>query len=366
MAVPTETIWKIQPHTEAKHAILRKYLGAWLPIMTRFNGRVIYIDGFSGPGRYEGGEEGSPIIALRAALEHRQQFKAEIVLVFIDKDPQRIAHLMSELEKFNPPKNVVVNAPICGCFDETLTGLLDDLDKQRATLAPAFAFIDPFGFAQTPFSVIRRIMENPKCEVLITFTYESIARWLNHPDHQETFDALFGTTRWREARDMGTAAERRRFLRDLYQGQLKDSAGIGYVRSFRMMDSGNRTEYFLFFGSNNILGLKRMKEAMWKVDPTGRFQFSDATDPRQGVLLNLAPDFPLLERQMLNRFGGGRATIDKIEAFVVEETAFTHNHYKRRVLKKLEYQEPPGIRIVRAPRNRRRGTYPAGTIIRFP
>jgi hypothetical protein len=36
--------WPTEPHTEAKHAILRKYLGAWLPIMTKWNGRVLHID----------------------------------------------------------------------------------------------------------------------------------------------------------------------------------------------------------------------------------------------------------------------------------------------------------------------------------
>jgi hypothetical protein len=36
---------------------------AWVPILTRYYGRVVYIDGFAGPGIYVGGEEGSPIIA---------------------------------------------------------------------------------------------------------------------------------------------------------------------------------------------------------------------------------------------------------------------------------------------------------------
>ncbi|PIU78275.1 MAG: hypothetical protein COZ28_01740 [Candidatus Moranbacteria bacterium CG_4_10_14_3_um_filter_44_15] len=52
----TSTIWNIEPHTEEKHEILRKYLDAWLPIMTRWNGRVLYIDGFAGPGEYIGGK----------------------------------------------------------------------------------------------------------------------------------------------------------------------------------------------------------------------------------------------------------------------------------------------------------------------
>ena len=67
VAVPKDTIWPIEPHTAAKHQILRKYLDAWLPILGTYNNRMLYIDGFAGPGEYTGGEPGSPIIALEAA-----------------------------------------------------------------------------------------------------------------------------------------------------------------------------------------------------------------------------------------------------------------------------------------------------------
>ncbi len=62
--------WLLAPHTAAKLAILRSYLGAWFAILgrgTNFD-RIIYIDGFAGPGRYKGGEDGSPIVALKAAF----------------------------------------------------------------------------------------------------------------------------------------------------------------------------------------------------------------------------------------------------------------------------------------------------------
>jgi three-Cys-motif partner protein len=85
MAKPPETIWPIEEHTKAKHRILRRYLDAWLPIMSSRNRRLIYIDGFAGPGVYAGGEPGSPIIALNAYLEHkyRDRITAELVYAFI-------------------------------------------------------------------------------------------------------------------------------------------------------------------------------------------------------------------------------------------------------------------------------------------
>jgi hypothetical protein len=37
-----------------------------------------------------------------------------------------------------------------------------------------------------------------------------------------------------------------------------------------MSNSRDVTDYFLFYATNELLGLKKMKEAMWKVDESGR------------------------------------------------------------------------------------------------
>ena len=60
MATPKDTLWELDPHTLGKHLVLRAYLDAWLPVMGSWQGRLLFIDGFAGPGEYEGGEEGSP------------------------------------------------------------------------------------------------------------------------------------------------------------------------------------------------------------------------------------------------------------------------------------------------------------------
>src|SRR5437870_263200 len=94
------TVWPIEPHTLAKHRILRRYLDAWLPIMARWNPRIVIIDGFAGPGRYLGGEEGSPLIALRALLEHpHMQTRAglEVRFWFIEERVDRATALEQEL-----------------------------------------------------------------------------------------------------------------------------------------------------------------------------------------------------------------------------------------------------------------------------
>ena len=84
---PRTTKWPLKPHTLGKHMVLENYMQAWLPIMTRWNGRVLFIDAFAGPGEYECGERGSPVIALHALINHnaRRQMKSEINYLFIEK-----------------------------------------------------------------------------------------------------------------------------------------------------------------------------------------------------------------------------------------------------------------------------------------
>ena len=63
MAAPRETIWELKPHSLGKHLVLKEYLKAWLPILGQTQGRILFLDGFAGPGEYKGGEQGSPVIA---------------------------------------------------------------------------------------------------------------------------------------------------------------------------------------------------------------------------------------------------------------------------------------------------------------
>ncbi len=109
-----------------------------------------------------------------------------------------------------------------------------------------------------------------------------------------------------------------------------------------------------------------MKEAMWKVDESGGFSYSDATDPNQYVLLGAAPQLDILKKQIMNRFGGKTATIAEIEQFVVERTAFRETHYKTQILKPLEMADPEELVAINPRPKRRRGTYAdQGLIVRF-
>lgn len=363
MVTPKDTVWEIEPHTLAKHEILRRYLGAWFPILGTYNKRIVYIDGFCGPGLYKGGEVGSPIVALEEALKHNSRLAGnQLTFLFMDERSDRIAHLRNELKGLPLPGNFSVHA-VTGQFEAELTGLLDGLKSSGSQLAPTFAFVDPFGFKGLPFNLVRRLLENSKTEVLVNVMVDAINRFLEHPDAQtrQHIVDLFGTQRVLDvARNPYGRIDA---LRLLYQEQLSECAR--FVRYFEMRDCNGRTIYYLFFAGNHPLGHVRIKEAFWKVDPTSGYCFSDATNPNQLVLFEI-DETPRLAADLAKVFGNQRVTVEKIKKYVEDETPFIATHM-RGALGLLEQEN----RVVVAEfklngRKRRRNTYPEDAVVEFP
>lgn len=367
--MPIKTVtWKIEPHTEVKHAILRKYLDAWIPIISKFK-RANYIDGFAGAGKYSDGEDGSPIIAIKSLIEHKliNNINAEFNFLFIEEDNDRCNHLSSELTKINLtiPQNIKIKTQIeCGQFDEKLNAIFDVLENNHSKIAPTFVFIDPFGIKGVSIKTIKRIMANPSCEVFINFMYEELNRFINLPQNENHIKELFGEDiEWRKVKLITDPKERYNFLTSLYETQLRSICNIKHIRTFKMINKFNKDDYVLFFCTNEDLGLIKMKEAMWRIDNSGNFNFSDATyNPAQMTLFEIQPNYLQLKKLILTKFKGNDVSIESLEKFIWFETPFLVSHLRKPILDPMEKNAEIKISCLK---NRRICTYPKGTIIHF-
>lgn len=192
---------------------------------------------------------------------------------------------------------------------------------------------------------------------------DAFNRFLEHPKDsvvQYIVDA-FGTD---EAIQIAEAhGNRIEGLRTLYQSRLQQVAD--YVRYFEMRDRHNRTQYYLFFATNHERGHVKMKEAMWRVDPDGEFQFSDATNPNQLVLFESDTTSFLIEQLREEFAGKGAVTGDRIRKFVENRTAYLKKH----MTAALRQEEGAGRIKVEAKKldgkPRRANTYPDDAKIRF-
>jgi hypothetical protein len=249
-----------------------------------------------------------------------------------------------------------------GRFDEHLTTTLNVIEAQRKILAPAFVFIDPFGFSHTPFKTVKKVLGNSGCEVLVNFMYEEVNRFISIEEHAENFDQLFGTIEWRSVRTLSGPSLRRKAIHDIYLKQLKTCAT--YVHSFEMLNQGNSTDYFLFFATNNLRGLEKMKDAMWKVDGTGSFQFSDHVDARGLMsLFGADPNLAPLRDAIRKKFKGQQVRIESLRDWVIAETEFLPKHLKVPILAPMEAAGE--LSVVSPAPKRRKGTFSDGTILKF-
>ena len=325
------------------------------------NGRILFIDGFAGPGEYEDGAEGSPVVAMRVLAEHPAEIKAEVVFFFIESKPDRARHLEELVAQWRPRLPATVKVHVReGTFDVSMTDVLDQLNEHGRRMAPALVMIDPFGVKGMPMAVIRRIMANPRCEVYVSFMWEAMNRFVSEKGFEASLDQLFGTNDWQRAKEL-TGDERRNFLYALYRRQLK-GAGAKQVVHFHLF-AGNRRKYSIFFGTRHTKGSDRMKKAIWKVAPFGDFSFRGGQQD-QMVLFGDTPDTEPLRHALQDRFSdAGWVSIRNVLEFVrSDKTVYHDSQVKTLVLKPMEKQR---LLCVDGSTRTKRYTYPNDCRVKF-
>jgi three-Cys-motif partner protein len=369
------TVWPLEPHTEAKHDILKYYLKAWFPILATTHLRLLYVDGFAGPGEYKGGEDGSPIIALKVAKDHVLKAKLhrsdrELLFFFVEEDEARFHNLNQKIAELQLPDNFKIRTE-WGNFENVFgSALAEKIEMQGKRLAPSFVFIDPFGPTGFPLSLIGRIAKQPRSEVLITFNYQDLNRWfLQDGSKHRHVDALYGNNTWRQALNIPNSRKREGYLRIAYQNALES---LGWkVRPFRMINRHNLTQYYLFFATSNWRGMLEMKRAMWNAAPTGDFKYSDLTSPEQACLFEELYEKEYSQNLANQLYENRKGQIISKQVLLREDLAWhptcIESHLAK-ALKILEYESsPPKISAVLLPNNRKRRqhTYPDDCIIQF-
>jgi three-Cys-motif partner protein len=198
MATPTGDVWERDPHTGAKHDLLRRYLSAWLPILFTTHPRVTYVEGFAGPGVYSGGEPGSPVVAVEVVSSHRDLLAAHpsrfVDLLFVEEHPGRHRRLEHELavvaERLGAlPGNVTVHSPVQADCADVVPTLLSGIG---AWGYPMLVVLDSWGGPDVPSQLIAQVAANPSGEVLVTFGPSFLTRHGEDPSHADSGDAAFG------------------------------------------------------------------------------------------------------------------------------------------------------------------------------
>ena len=185
--------------TEDKLEILRRYLDEYTTALKYKGFRLIYVDAFAGPGwrtqksfytndynDFQELHKGSPQIALE--IDDKPFDK----LVFIEKDPQKVASLNKLKEKY-PKRNIEI---IKGDANKEIPKICQGLHRNDR----AVAFLDPFATA-VDWDTVEIIAETKKIDCWILFPLMAVTRMMSK-DRQHSpaidiqLDRIYGGRYW--------------------------------------------------------------------------------------------------------------------------------------------------------------------------
>jgi three-Cys-motif partner protein len=311
----------------AKHQILNSYLNGWLPKLSSWQGRVLYVDCHAGRGRHATGHAGSPILALNLLLNHnyRSQILAttEVGFIFFEIDQTNYSYLCKEIQALGQlPTNVAVNV-YQNDYETELRKVIAGLRSASSNLAPTFAFVDPYGFT-IPMDLLNELLSFPACELLINFMFRYVDMAIQLPNQANNMDRLFGCPQWRSLTVIGDSDQRAKEMIDLYSRQLKAK----YVTHMYMRGSNRALKYVLFHATNHKSGRQLMKQAIWSVTPDGSFTAYERNSPNQPVLIQLQPDLQPLNDALWKQYAGQQVRMDEIYDWLLGEVYLEKHLHK--------------------------------------
>jgi three-Cys-motif partner protein len=293
-----------------KHALIGEYLKGWFPKLGLWSGRIVYLDTHAGRGRHAAGQTGSPVMALDTLLSHtyrdRILDRSVVTFLLIEHDPKNVDSLRAEVAALGPlPARIQVHISCDDCFTQLERVLLHIREKGRR-LAPAFVFVDPYGF-KVPGDLIRQLLAAGRVEVFVNIIWRELdmamAPARNQSDGRmvDTLNLVFGRSGWRNITSESSFDVRADKAIDL----LRELYGARWVTSMRMLGDNKVTRYVLAHFTNHEAGRDLMKDCMWAVCPDGGFYARRSDNPNQTLLIEVKPNLAPLDNWLMQQLEEG-------------------------------------------------------------
>jgi three-Cys-motif partner protein len=291
-----------------KHELIREYLKGWFPKLGFWSGRIVYLDTHAGRGKHGAGQTGSPVMAIDTLISHSYRERileqSEVMFFLIEHDAANVDSLRAEVVALGKlPARIQVHISCDDCFAQ-LGKLLANLEEKGKRIAPAFVFLDPYGF-KVPGDLIRRLLAAGRVEVFVNIIWReldmamALARDQSSGGMLETLNSVFGGDRWRNITSEMSFDVRADKAIDL----LRELYGARWVTSMRC---DNRvTRYVLAHFTNHEAGRDLMKDCMWAVCPDGGFYARRSDNPNQTMLIEVEPNLGPLDEWLTEQLNLG-------------------------------------------------------------
>ncbi|MBI3504375.1 MAG: three-Cys-motif partner protein TcmP [Proteobacteria bacterium] len=362
---------EFKQHSKHKLLILEQYFSAWghkLGLRAGAGDTLLFVDACAGRGADEAGNEGSPLIAARAAAISQSNVRARrdvpfrIHVVAIESDRANY-HALAELLS---PFGEAVRA-LHGTLDDHLTEL-----EREFPNTPALYFIDPFGLQPLQAGLVKRALAGEHHEALLLFAdqaalrhfgaiaaretraerrhREAIGELLLFPELAEErlvaladtaedsrgslnvtrenavriLNTAFGDSDWLQVIEATAQHERRRAFLRLYSDRLMQW-GASHVLRIPIVDETGTHAYTLIHASKSPKAYATMKEAVTYALDYSPLPATVVENMRNSVRCDLA----VLEAAVRRRFASreirwthdrGDKGVSCVKNFVLKET----------------------------------------------
>lgn len=157
-----------RPWSKIKDQILGSYMVPYLSKVAKLKKTIILIDAFAGPGKFDDGSAGSPLIICRIA---ERKVSGKYLAIFVNKNKTAHKRLCAVLQSSIAEANVL---PILGSAEDLLTQIHPLLEDQTV-----FLYLDPFGLTGCEFSLLEPFIKREKrfsTEIVINLSVPFIHR----------------------------------------------------------------------------------------------------------------------------------------------------------------------------------------------
>jgi three-Cys-motif partner protein len=190
------------PQAVLKHGVLTRYAYYFAGRAGKATGgKVAFIDGYAGAGRYDDQSPGSPLL-LASSAERAKPINRTVRLAFVEPSAKNRTKLIQSLEDEGVDADIIDARP----FGDAAADLLDHYQGHAV-----FAFLDPFGLGaseQVLIDLLRRSGRRQPIDVLYHFSLSSVARMgsagvsadpVIAKNNADQLDTALGSVDWRTA-----------------------------------------------------------------------------------------------------------------------------------------------------------------------
>jgi len=255
-----------RPWSKIKDRVLGEYLVPYLRKVAKLRKPIVIVDAFAGPGIFEDGSEGSPLIICKTAEKHCPD---NYLAIFVNKKKKFHLELQKNLHSF---KDKAI--PIYGDAKKLLEKL-----KTIVGEATLLIYLDPFGLKDCEFRLLEPYLGRDKrysTEVIINLSMPTLHR-LATPKAvkegritertmklNERLTKVLGGEYWKEIMwsDLSSENKEKEVVK-MYSELLKKYLSyVGYCPVREKI--GKRVKYYIMFASRHPDALILMNDIMHK------------------------------------------------------------------------------------------------------